>query len=125
MNTKVLLASVAVAVVAAALIGVAAADFAAQNQTAPLWVNSEVEPPCVTGDYSQVPEWCVNATNGEPVWAQNGTAAGYGYCGGWNGAGEGAIQNGNGYGCGVGAQEQYQYLYGGMGHSGTGFGCGW
>ena len=123
MNTKVLLASVAVAVVAAALIGVAAADFAAQNQTAPLWVNSEVEPPCVTGDYTQGPEWCVNATTGEPVWAQNGTAAGYGYC--WDNAGEGAIQNGYSYGNGMGEQGQFQYRYGGMGRSGTGFGCGW
>ncbi len=123
MNTKVLLASVAVAVVAAALIGVAAAEFAAKNQTVPLWVNSQVEPPCVTGDYSQVPEWCVNATTGESVWGPNGTAQGYGYCGGWDGAGEGGYQNG--YGRGVGDQEEYEYRYGGMGRNGYGNGCGW
>lgn len=68
MNTKILLASVVVVVVAAVLIGVAAVDFVAQNQAVPLWVNSQVELPCVIGDYSQASEWCVNATNGELVW---------------------------------------------------------
>ena len=116
MNTKILLASVAVAVVAAALVNVAAAEFASQTPIANQ-VNGQIEPPYVTGDYSQVPEWCVNATTGEPYRAQNG--AGYG----WNGTGDGAYQNGYAYeyGCGVG--EEGQYRYGGVGRGS--FGCGW
>jgi hypothetical protein len=130
MNTKLLLASVAVAVVAAALIGVSAAEFVGQAQVAA--VNSQVAPPCVAGDFSQVPEWCLNATTGEPYCYQNGTQAQYGYCYGAQGD---AYGNGYGYSCGEGAyeqnqnQNQYRYGMGGgmMGRSGygTGYGCGW
>ncbi len=124
MKTKIILAIVAVALMAAALIGVSAAQFANQTPIANV-VNGQVELPCVTGGISQVPVYGVNATAGEPCYFQNGTLAGYGY--GLSGAGDGAFQNGycNGFGYGVGEQEQFQYRYGGMmGGSGYGFGCG-
>jgi hypothetical protein len=109
MNTKIILASVAVALMAAAVIGVAAAQFA--NQTAfATTANGQVEPPCVTGDFDDVSRDRVNSTTGEPYCYSNGTYVGPAY-----GADSGA-QNGYCYGNGdgVGEQEQYQYRYGGM-----------
>ena len=104
MNTKLILALAAIATVAAALIGVTAAQYA--NNTSPFanTTNRGVEPPCVTGDISQVPEWCVNATTGEPYWLQNGiqnSNADSGYC----------YQNGYayGYGCYEDYENQYQH----------------
>jgi len=112
MNTKILLASVAVAVVAAALIGVAAAEFATQNQTVPNWVNSQVNSPAYGDQYPN----CYNSTTGEPCWTQNGAAedSACGYGAGCLGIAYGE-QN----------QNQYRCSSGFMGRGGVGLGGCW
>ncbi|MGD6851604.1 MAG: hypothetical protein ACQCN6_06040 [Candidatus Bathyarchaeia archaeon] len=124
MKTKIILTTVVVALMAAALVGVTAAQFA--NQTPfTTTVNRQVEPPCVTGDISAVPPYCINSTTGEPYCYENGTYAGSGDC--LTGAGDGYYQNGycHGYGYGCGQEEQYQHRYSGVGGNGYGFGdCG-
>ena len=62
MNTKIILAIAAIAVVAAALVGVTAAEFATNQTTTPT-ANSQTLPPCATA-------------NGEP-YCNNGTCTGY------------------------------------------------
>ncbi|MGD6852396.1 MAG: hypothetical protein ACQCN6_10095 [Candidatus Bathyarchaeia archaeon] len=113
MQTKIFLAITALAILAAALIGVTAAQYATQTptSTAP---SSQIEAPCVTGNNNQ---YCPNSTTGEPYCFNNGTQTGLG-CG-WNGCGSGNNQNGYGY-C---YEEQNQYQYGvGNGRNGCG-GC--
>jgi len=115
MNTKIILALAAIATVAAALVGVTAAQaqFAATQTPTANAVNQATEPPCVTGNIDQIPEWCVNATTGEPNCWQNGTQTqnGYGY----------------GYGCGGGCNQNgytydNQYMQQQRGRNGFGFG---
>ncbi len=107
----------AVAVVAAALIGVAAAQFVAQTQT-PQAVAAQVTAPQYNG--GEYP-YCYNSTTGEPIWAQNGTVAGPGYAYGY-GYGPGCVGYEDGYGLGAQAQNQYGYGPGFTGRSGFG-GC--
>ncbi len=123
MKTKLILAIVAVALCAAALVGVSAAQFGgAQNITNP--AQTQVVPPCANSA-GVVPPYCINATTGEPYCYQNGTYAGYcwnntgvvgGYCG------DGGC-GGYGYGYGAQAQTQTQNQYGGgmMGQTGYGY----
>lgn len=127
MNTKLILAIAAIATVGAALVGVAAAQFAASTTPFTNTVNRDVEPPCLTDDTSQIPECCVNATTGEPYCFQNGTQDAYGYT---YGCGAGCYENGyaNSYGYGYGCDEGYENQYpqrfgtGFMGRGGYGFG---
>jgi hypothetical protein len=110
MKTKLLLAILGVALVAAALVGVTTAQFVgAQNQ-------NQINPIYQTNPY------CINQTTGEPYCYTNGTYTGY--C--WNGTNTGYNQNGgycNGYGCA--AQNQNQYSYGaGMMERNSGYGRG-
>jgi hypothetical protein len=103
MNTKIILAIAAIALVAAALVGVTAAEFAT-NQTTNQPANSQALPPCAIA-------------NGEP-YCNNNTYTGY--CqGGQTYYGYAAQeQNQNQY------QEQYRYGCGGMmSRSGYGNGC--
>ncbi|MGD6806707.1 MAG: hypothetical protein ACQCN4_07085 [Candidatus Bathyarchaeia archaeon] len=105
MNMKIILALIATAVVATALVGVSAAQFA--NQTQNTLANGQVERPCLTGDSSLS---CINPTTGEPYCYENGTYTGSCNC---IGAQDGGHQNGycSGYGYGCGQEEQYQYQY--------------
>jgi hypothetical protein len=124
MNTKLILALAAVATVATAILGVAAAQFATNPEPYANNVNDQVEPPCVTGDISQVPEWCLNQTTSEPYCFQNSTQAhgyeyGYGFGGGCYGNG---YAYGYGYGCAEGYESQHQQQYAGRGGYGFG-GC--
>jgi hypothetical protein len=125
MKTKLILAIVAVALCAAALVGVSAAQFGgAQYTTNP--AQTQGVPPCANSE-GVVPPYCINATTGEPYCYQNGTYTGYcyngngvvgGYCGGGSCYGYGAqTQNQN--------QNQYGYGYGAgmMGRSSGGYGC--
>jgi hypothetical protein len=125
MNTKLVLAILGVALVAAALVGVSAAAFAGPqyttNPTQTQWV-----PPCANSA-GVVPPYCINSTTGEPYCYTNGTYTGY--C--WNGTGLAGGYCGNG-GCGYGygygtqaqLQNQNQYGWGMMGRAfGSGFGC--
>ncbi len=75
---------------AAALVGVAAAQLANQTQTFAVAANGQVEPPCLTGEFNAVPPYFVNGTTSESHY-QNGTIAGNG----WNDAGSGYNQNKN------------------------------
>jgi hypothetical protein len=125
MKTKLILAIVAVALCAAALVGVSAAQFGGtQNITNP--AQTQVVPPCANSA-GVVPPYCINQTTGEPYCYVNGTFTGYchnnagivgGYC-----AGGGCY----GYGFGSTAQNQNQYAYGYgagmMGRSSVGYGC--
>lgn len=125
MKTKFILAIIAVALCAAALVGVSAAQFGgAQYTTNPS--QTQVVPPCANNE-GVVPPYCINATTGEPYCYQNGTYTGNcysgngvvgGYCdgGGCNGYGY-AAQNQNQYSCGIGAG-----MMGGR-SSGNGIGC--
>ena len=119
MKTKIILAIVAVALCAAALVGVSAAQFGgAQYTTNP--VQTQVASPCANSE-GVVPPYCINATTGEPYCYTNGTYTGYcynngiadGYCGG---------AGCNGYGYTAQNQNQYGYGYGAgmMGGRGSG-----
>ena len=114
MQTKIILAIVAVSFVAAALVGLTAAQFVTNQPSATASTN-QVLPPCVTGDNGVVPPYCINATTGEPYCYNNDEYTGYCY------------QNGGCYGNGESTQNQYQYRYGcGGGMMGrTGLGRGW
>jgi hypothetical protein len=106
MNTKMVLAIVGVAVVAAALVGVTTAQLiGAQNITNP--AVTQTVPPC-SSSTGGVPSNCVNATTGQPYCYSNGTATGY-------------CQNGGCYG--FQSQDQNQYQYGNGMMSQTGYGC--
>jgi hypothetical protein len=100
MNTKIVLAIVGVALIAAALVGVTTAQLiGAQNTTNP--TATQAVPPCYSSA-GGVPPNCVNATTGQPYCYNNGTG---GYCqnGGCNGYGYIAQnQNQNTYGYGAG-----------------------
>jgi hypothetical protein len=117
MNTKVMLAIIGVALVAAALVGVSAQFVGAQNATNS--TSTQGVPPCVNNGV--IPPYCINATTGEPYCIVNGAYAGYCYNGDGAVNGYGYCQNG---GCnGYGVQAQNQYEYGLMGRSGYGMGC--
>lgn len=124
MKTKLVLAILGVALVAAALVGVSAAAFAGpqyttnptQTQTAPWCANNA----------GVVPPYCINSTTGEPYCYTNGTYRGY--CYNDNGLVGGYCGNGGCYGYGYGAQaqnqNQNQYGWGMMGRAvNSGFGC--
>ncbi len=118
MNTKIILAIAAVALVAAALIGVTAAQFATQTPAATTAPNGQVAPPCVTGSNGVVPPSCINPATGEPYCCNNGTYTGY--CNGYD-----CYQNGQGcYGYGAQTQNQNQVQYGAgmMGRNWNGMG---
>jgi hypothetical protein len=121
MNTKMVLAILGVAVVAAALVGVTTAQLiGAQNTTNP--AQTGAVPPCYSSA-GGVPPNCVNATTGQPYCYGNGTGV---YCN--NGTATGYCQNGGCYGYGVQSQNQNQNAYGyGAGmmgrSSGYGRGC--
>ncbi|HSV50088.1 MAG TPA: hypothetical protein VLH35_07200 [Candidatus Acidoferrales bacterium] len=122
MKTKLILAIFAVALVAAALVGVSAAQYVgAQNATNPIL--AQQVPPCadITGT---VPSYCINATTGEPYYYQNGTYAGCCYNGNVNGYCGGGGCYGYGYGAQAQTQNQNQYGWGMMGQSGYGYGMG-
>jgi hypothetical protein len=124
MKTKIILAVVAVALCAAALVGVSAAQFGGA-----LYATNSVQtqgvPPCANSA-GVVSPYCINATTGEPYCYQNGTYTSYchnntgivgGYCG------DGACY-GYGYGYTAQNQNQNQYAYGyGTGMMGRGIGC--
>ncbi len=114
MQTKILLAIVAVSLVAATLFGLTAAQLAT-NQPSPTASTNQVLPPCVTGNNGVVPPYCIDSTTGEPYCYNNDEYTGYCY------------QNGGCYGYGESNQNQYQYRYGcggGMiGRTGLGRGC--
>jgi hypothetical protein len=123
MKTKLILAIVAVALCAAALVGVSAAQFGgAQNTTNP--TQTQWVPPCANSA-GVVPPYCINQTTGEPYCYLNGTYTGYCYDG--TGVASGYCGSGacNGYGYGYTAQNQNQYAYGAgmMGRSSGGSGC--
>ncbi len=94
MQTKIVLAIVAVALVAAALVGVTAAQLV-NTQTPIITVgpNGQVLPPCVTANNGVVPPYCINGTTGQPYCYANSTGV---YCN--NGIGAGICQNGGCYG---------------------------
>jgi hypothetical protein len=116
MNTKIILALVATAVVAAALVGVTAAQFANQTPLAATTANQQVQPPCLTGQNNTTQPYCINASTGEPYCYANCTYVGQGNC---LEADNGCYQNSNcnslGYGCGQQEQNQNQYRHGGCG----------
>jgi hypothetical protein len=127
MKTKLILAIVAVALCAAALVGVSTAQFGGAQNTTNLNVN-QVVPPCANSA-GVVPPYCINQTTGEPYCYVNGTYTGYcynnvgivgGYC-------DGAGCYGYGYGYTTQNQNQNQYGYGYgasmMGRSNGGYGC--
>ena len=110
--------------VAAALVGVSAAQYVGtQNATNPTL--TQAVPPCVNST-SVVPPYCINATTGQPYCINNGTYTGYCY----NGTSYvgGYCQNGgcNGYGYGAQAQNQNQNQYdrGMMNQTANGYGMG-
>jgi hypothetical protein len=119
MKTKLILALVGVALVAVALVGVSAAQYVgAQNRISTN--QNQLVPPCADAS-GVVPQYCVNATAGEPYCYSNQTRDGYcwnstGTVGGY-GQGEGCY----GYGCGEQVQNQYGYGYGAgmMGQTGS------
>jgi hypothetical protein len=116
MNTKIILATVAIALVAAALVGLSTAQLA--NQTPTATPNSQIQPPCITSNNGAIPQYCINAATGEPYCANNG--ANTGYC--QNNANSGCNQNAYGYGyCGQ-VQNQPQFGNGMMGGNNNGFG---
>jgi hypothetical protein len=126
MNTKIILAVIGVALVAAALVGVSAAQYVgAQNRINT--AQNQLVPPCADAT-GALPEYCVNATTGEPYCYSNQTRDGY--CqnstsgvGGY-GQGEGCYGYGYGNGCGAQAQNQYGYGYGAGMMGQTGYGRG-
>jgi hypothetical protein len=100
MNTKIVLAIVGVALVAAALFSVTTAQLiGAQNTTNP--AATQTVPPCYSSA-GGVPPNCVNATTGQP-YCYNGTASNYCQNSGCNNYGYTAQnQNQNTYGYGAG-----------------------
>ena len=116
MKTKFILAILGVALVAAALVGVSAAQFVG-NQTTTNQILAQQSPPCADST-GAIPPYCINATTGEPYCINNGTNAGYCYNGNTNGYCEGGGCNGYG----VQAQNQNQYSWGMMSQTGNGFG---
>jgi hypothetical protein len=115
MKTKIILAIVGVALIAAALVGVTTAQLiGAQNTTNP--AQTGTVPPCYSSA-GGIPPNCVNATTGEPYCYGNGTGV---YCN--NGAATGYCQNGGCYGVQSQNQNQYQRGNGMMGQAGYGFG---
>ena len=121
MQTKIILAIVAVALMAAALVGVTAAQFAnTQTPIATVGPNDQIVSPCVTGNNGVLPPNCINSTTGEPYCYNNGTGI---YCN--NGYATGICQNGGCYGYAAQNQNQNQYQYGaGMMGNGYGYGMG-
>ena len=125
MKTKLILAIVAVALCAAALVGVSAAQFGGAQYTTNPTLTQGV-PPCANSA-GVVQPYCINQTTGEPYCYTNGTYTGYCY----NGAGVGGSYCGsgacNGYGYGYTAQNQnqnqYGYGYGAGMMGGRGSGC--
>ncbi len=121
MNTKITLAIVVVALIAAALVGVTTAQLiGAQNITSPAQTNAV--PPCYSSAGGALPN-CVNAKTGEPYCYGNSTGT---YC--YISTPAGYCQNGGCYGYGYTAQNQNQNTYGyGAGmmgrNSGYGRGC--
>ena len=78
MQTKIILAIAAVALVAAALVGVTAAQFVnTQTPIATVGSNGQFLPPCVAGNNGVVPPYCINGTTGQPYCYSNGTGI---YC---------------------------------------------
>jgi hypothetical protein len=110
MKTKLMIAIIGVALVAAALVGVTVQFVGAQNTTNPAPTQAVV-PPCANAA-GQVPAYCINATTGEPYCYSNGAYAGY--CNNGVANGYGYCQSGgcNGYGYGAEMQSQNQYGYG-------------
>ena len=108
MNTKIVLAIIGVALVAAALVGVTTAQLiGVQHTTNP--AATGVVPPCYSSA-GGVPPSCVNSTigqsccygNGSGVYCNSGTATGYCQNGGCNGYGNAAQnQNQNSVGAGM------------------------
>jgi hypothetical protein len=116
MNTKLTLAIIGVALVAAALVGVTTAQLiGAQNTTSP--TVTQTVPPCYSSA-GGVPPNCVNATTGQPYCYSNSAGV---YC--YNGTVSGYCQNGGCYG--YSAQNLNQNTYGyGAGMMGAGYGYG-
>jgi hypothetical protein len=120
MKTKLILAIIGVAMVAAALVGVSAAQYVG-NQNATNQILTQQTPPCanLTGT---VPSYCINATTDEPYcnnctntgYCWNNTAAIGGYCG----------VGGYGYGTQTQNQTQNQYGWGMMSQTTNGYGMG-
>jgi hypothetical protein len=130
MKTKLIFAIVAVALCAAALVGVTAAQFTgAQNQ--PFTATSQTDPRCIDGVTGEV--YCTNNgtctnTNCNTTCTNtcNETCTTSGYC--WNATNTGNCQNGNcnqyGYGDATQTQNQYQCGCGiTQRSSGNGRGC--
>jgi hypothetical protein len=123
MKTKMILARVGVALVAAALVGVTAAQLiGAQNTVNPAAIQTHTVPPCYNSTV-RVPPNCVNSTTGQLYCYGNGAGV---YC--YNEASTGYCQNGGCYGYGYAAQNQNQNTYGYgagmMDQTGYGYGMG-
>jgi hypothetical protein len=115
MNTKIVLAIVGVALVAAALVGVTTAQLiGARNAINP--AQTGVVPPCYSSA-SGVPSNCLNSTTGQPYCMGNGAGT---YC--YNGTSTGYCQSGGCYGVQSQNQNYYQYGAGMMDQTGYGYG---
>jgi hypothetical protein len=116
MNTKIILAIVGVALVAAALVGVSAAQYVGAQNATKSAVTQGV-PPCFSSA-GGVPSRCLNSTTGQLYCYGNGAGV---YC--YNGTATGYCQSGGCYGYGYAAQSQNQNTYGyGTGMMGAGYG---
>ncbi|MCW4001127.1 MAG: hypothetical protein NWE93_12910 [Candidatus Bathyarchaeota archaeon] len=119
MNLKLILALITIATVATAAVGLAAAQFGA-NQTP--YTNTANQQPCLTGPSNQTQVNCINGTTGQPYCNQTCTAAGNCYgCGSGQGCQENSCANSYGYGCGEQTQNQQQTRFG---DERNGWGCG-
>ena len=113
MNTKIVLAIVVVALVAAALVGVTTAQLIGARNTINQAQTGAV-PPCYSSA-GGVPSNCVNSTTGQPYCTDNGASV---YC--YNVTSTGYCQNGGCYG--LQSQNQNQQGVGMMCQAGYGFG---
>jgi hypothetical protein len=117
MNTKMILAIVGVALVAAALVGVTTAQLiGAQNTTNP--AQTGTVSPCYSST-GGVPSNYLNRTTGQPYCYGNGADI---YC--YYSTTMGYCQNGGCYGIQSQNQNQYQYGAGMMGQTSYGYGMG-
>jgi hypothetical protein len=118
MNTKIILAIAAVAVVAAALVGVTAAQFTnTQTPITTVEPNGKIQPPYITSNNDVLPPNCINSTTGEPYCHNKDTGL---YCN--NGNQVGYCQNGDCYGYDAQNQNRNQYGTGMMNRNGYGMG---
>jgi hypothetical protein len=120
MKTKLILSIIGVALVAAALVSVSAAQYVGtQNTTNPTLTQGV--PSCANAT-GVVPSYCINAATGEPYCYDN--SIGTGYCGTINANGYCGCGGCNGYGYSAQTQNQNQYGSGMMSQTANGYGMG-